>query len=510
MSRDDALPTDLDAAHRLIRRQQAMIERMQQQLDRLLRRAFGPSSEKVGPDQLLLFGGEPSTPPPPPAPAEPRTRAGHGRQTLPANLPRVEVLHDLPEAEKLCPECGVERARIGAETSEQLEYVPASLRVLVHTRPKYACRACQGHVTIAPRPAEPIDRGLPGVGVPAQVIVSKDVDHLPLYRQEAIFARQGITLARSTLCDWTAASAGLLEPIVTAMHRRILQSRAIQTDDTPVTVQDPGGGGSSTGRLWVDLGDREHPFMCYDFTADRRRDGPERFLQSYSSGYLQSDAYAGYDGLHARGLIEVGCRAHARRKFHEARRSDPARAEAAIAFIGRLYGVERLARDACEHRLPELGPEPTAAERWALHDPIVASWRARESVPILEGFSAWLEAQLGSVLPRSPLGEAIAYARSNGKALTRYLEHPWLAPDNNASERAIRPIAVGRKNWLHLGSAAGGRTAAILLSVTQSARAFGLEPWSYLRDLLGRVGTHPARRIAELLPDQWQPGCERS
>ena len=498
------LPDDLADAHRVIRQQQLLIDRMQRQIEQLLRQRFGPKSEQHHPEQLPLFGEAVPVPPAPPAP-EPKAKSGHGRAKLPAGLPRQEIVHDLAPDQKPCPGCGAERSKIGEEASEQLEYVPASLRVLVHKRPKYACAKCQGQVAVAAKWPEPIERGRPGVGLLAHVIVSKYVDHLPLYRQERIFERQGVRLSRQTTCGWMAQCAGLLEPIWKGMKTRILQSKVIGTDDTPVPVQDQDlKGKNRTGRLWVYLGDREHPFVVYDYTPDRKGAGPESFLREYASGYLQSDAYAGYDRLHARGLVEVGCWAHARRKFHEAISSDQKHAEEAIGWIGRLYGVERSATEEAAKHWKERGREPAAAERIALEDAIRSERRDRESKEILDGFSKWLEAGVVRALPRSPLGEAINYTRSNWLALNRYLEAPWLSIDNNASERAIRPIAVGRKNWLHLGSDAGGRTAAILLSVTQSAQGLGVEPWSYLRDVLERVSTHPASRLAELLPDQWK------
>lgn len=301
MSRETATrPDNLADAHRVIRELHLQLAPMQRQLEILLRQRFGPQSEPSHPDQLLLFGDAALAIPASPATPEPPRKTGHGRQTLPATLPRVEVVHDLPPEQKPCPECGVQRSRIGQESSEQLEYVPASLRVLVHTRPRYACSQCKG--------PEPIDRGLPGVGLLAHVIVSKYVDHLPLYRQEGIFARHGVTLSRQTTCGWMAECAGLLEPIGKAMKARILQSRVIQTDDTPVPVQDLDlKGKNRTGRIWVDLGDREHPFVVYEDTPDHKKVGPETFLRDHGSGYLQSDAFTGYDGLHRRGLIEVGC-----------------------------------------------------------------------------------------------------------------------------------------------------------------------------------------------------------
>ena len=258
----------------------------------------------------------------------------------------------------------------------------------------------------------------------------------------------------------------------------------ISADDTPVTVQDHAGKGSKTGWLWAYLGDRDNPFVVYDYTPDRSADGPERFLKGYRSGYLQSDAYAGYDGLHRRGLVEVGCWAHARRKFHECRTSDPERSHAAIAWIGRLYGVKREVK----------------AEGW--DDARLLAARSGRSRPALESFGAWLEGEAKKVMPRSPIGEAVAYTRSNWVALTRYLESPYLSIDSNATENAIRPIALGRKNWLHLGSDRGGKTAATLLRLVQGCKNPGNEPFAYLRDVLDRVSTHPARRIDDLLPDR--------
>jgi len=498
MRPDDApLPNDLVTAHRQLReqaetlRQQArLIERLQHQVEQLLRQRYGRKGEKADPGQLLLFAPEviavadPAPGPPPASPADKAAGRPTGRKPLPRSLPRRRVIHDVAPEHRACPECGAERQRIGEETREQLEYVPASLVIVEHARPKYACRSCAAHVVIAPRLPEPIERGLPGTGLLAHVITSKFADHLPLYRLEGIFGRQGVDLSRSTMCGWLAECAGLLGPIVKAMTRRVLASKVVGTDDTPVTVQDHGGKGAKTGRLWAYLGDRENPFVVFDYTSDRSRDGPERFLAGYRAGYLQSDAFAGYDRLHARGLIAVGCWAHARRKFHEARTSDPERSHAALAWIGRLYEVEREAREA----------------GWG-DDRRMAARRER-SLPLLEAFWGWLDGEAAKVLPKSPIGEAVAYARSNRAELTRYTEAPYLAIDNNAVENALRPVAVGRKNWLHLGSDRGGRTAAVLMSLVQSCRRLGNEPFAYLRDVLDRVSIHPASRVDDLLPDR--------
>ena len=305
------LPADLEACHELIRelfqtlaQQTHLNEKLQHQLEQLLRRVYGRRSEKLDPHQLLLFAREiiaenQAAPPANAPPADtastlaegsPSQKNGHGRKPLPAGLPRKPVLHDVPPEQLPCPECGTVRTKIGEEIREQLEYVPASLIVLRHVRPKYACKRCEGHVVIAERLPEPIEKGLPGPGLLAQVIVSKYADHLPLYRQERIFARQGVELSRQTTCDWMGRCADLLEPIWQAMYRRVLQSRMIQTDDTPVRVQNPITGEMTTGRLWDYLGDLDHRFILYDYTPDRSAEGPERMLADFRAGYLQSDA----------------------------------------------------------------------------------------------------------------------------------------------------------------------------------------------------------------------------
>lgn len=511
---DTPLPDDLEGAHRLIRellatlRQQTHLNaHLQHQLEQILRRIYGKKSEKLDPNQLLLFaqevaaaGGPELTPEPEPTPAaEPPAKprpAGHGRKPLPASLPRRRVLHDVSLEQRLCPECGTERRPIGEEVREQLEYVPASLIVLEHVRPKYACADCLAHVVIAERLPEPIEKGLPGPGLMAHVAVSKYADHLPLYRQEGIFRRFGVDLPRSTTCDWMATAAGLLEPLVKAMLRRVLLSRVVQTDDTTVKVQDHDGAGIKTGRLWVHVGDGNNRFVVYDYTADHSSLGPERVFKSYR-GYLQADACSVYDGLFQDGTIqEVGCWMHARRKFHEARTSDPARAHVMLAWVARLYEVEDDARTA-RKRHPEWDDATWHAHRYEL--------RLERSRPTLEAIHAWLEQEHGKVLPKSPIGEAIRYARNHWAALMRPLEAGYLEIDNGASERALKPVAIGRRNWLFAGSDNGGKTAAVLMSLCTTCKELGIDPFAYLRDVLARVSTHPHSRIDELLPDRWKP-----
>jgi transposase len=513
---DPPLPDDLAAAHRLIRelvatlRQQARLNaNLQHQLEQLLRRIYGRKSEKLDPDQLLLFaheileaGGPEITPEPEAAPAPGPAQAarpqgpGHGRKPLPASLPRQRVVHDIPPEQRLCPGCGAPRVCIGQEVREQLEYVPASLVAIEHVRPRYACPGCQAHVVIAERLPEPIEKGLPGPGLLAHVAVSKYADHLPLYRQEGIFRRFGVELSRSTMCDWMAAAAGLLEPLTKAMLRRVLSSRAVQTDDTPVPVLDHGGKGIKTGRLWVQIGDRDNHFTVYDYTPDHSGAGPGRVFRGFK-GYLQADACSVYDALFADGsIVEVGCWMHARRKFYEARASDPVRSHVLLAWVVGLYEVEEEAKKA-RKKHPGWDDPAWHAYRHEL--------RLQRSRPILDAVGAWLEAERPKVLPKSPIGEAIGYALNHWGALIRPLEAGFLEIDNGESERALKPVAIGRRNWLFAGSDNGGKTAAVLMSLCATCKGWDIDPFAYLRDVLDRVSTHPMSRIEELLPDRWKP-----
>lgn len=462
----------------------------------LLQRLYGRRSERLQPEQLLLFGqamaAAVSTALPEPVAwsgDHVARRSGHGRQRLPADLPRHRIEHPVDPAQLRCPGCGGERQRIGELVSEQLEYAPASLFVLEHVRGKYACKRCEacgdaGVVTAGRSDPQPIEKGLPGPGLIAQVLVGKYADHLPLYRLERIFARHGVSLSRSTLCGWTGAAAELLRPLAGRMAERVRQSKVIHTDDTPLPVQEKGRGRTRTGRLWVYLGDAGHPYVVYDYTPTRQRDGPARWLASFR-GYLQADAFGGYDGIYATGnVVEVACWAHARRKFHDARLSDPHRALQVLALIRRLYDVEQRAK--------ELDAEQRADLRW------------REAVPVLDELQAWLEEHREHVLPKSPLGAAITYALNHWAALTRYPSDGNLAIDNNAAERAMRPLAIGRKNYLFAGSDRGGHAAAAIYSLIESARRHDLEPWAYLRDVLARIGPAPLSQLDRFLPDRWK------
>jgi len=481
----------------LLEQQHTQIEKLKHAIEQLKRMHFGPRSERIVPEQILMAFATQSFPArlPPPTPPRERTRDprhfdaaqavegnGHGRQKLPDHLKRVEVVHDVPEGKKRCAKCRKPLVKIGEDTSEQLEYTPGQCHVIRNIRPKYACpEECEeSGVVIAPPPEGPIEKGLPGPGMLAYVCVAKFDDHLPAYRQQEIFARQGVHIARQTICGWIGAASELLLPLVLLMKRRVLVSKKIHTDDVPVPVLDPTREHTREGRLWGYLGDDKHPYIVFEFSPDHREVYPLEFLKDFR-GFLQCDAYKGYDKVRA---TIVGCWAHCRRYFFDAEKSDPARAAIALGFIRDLYKVEEAAKD--------LKP----ADRLAL--------RQEHSKKTIEEFKGWLDREELSILPQSAMGEAFTYARNQWERLTRYLDDGDLDIDNNVAERANRNVAIGRKNWLFAGSDEGGRRAAVLYSVIESAKRNGVEPSAYLADLFARISTHPASRLAELLPDQWK------
>ena len=493
------LPDDLAQCHAIIRELseklkllQALTEKQKHQLLELLRHRFGQRADRMQAEQLVLWAvdeldsasgqsapgddGEP--------PVRPGRRGGHGRKPLPRDLPRKRVEHPVPESDLTCGRCGSLKERFGEDVSEQLEYVPASLFVIEHVCPKYACPHCREGVTRAQKPMQPVEKGLPGPGLLAHVVTSKYADHLPLNRLEGILARHGVEIARSTMSDWAFQSACLVEPLVRRMHERILACKVLHTDDTPVPVLDPSLTKTRTGRIWVYVGDPRAPYTVFDYTGTRKRDGPEKFLAGFQ-GYLQADAYAGYEVLYQTGkIVEVACWAHARRKYKSAEATAPVYAGMAAAWIRRLYRIEEAAKP--------LSPE---ARR---------SLRQEKAKPILAQFRAWLETTLVEVLPKSPMGEAISYSLSNWDALNRYLEDGELAIDNNRAERILRGPVVGRNNWLFFGSDRGGRTAATLMSLVATCKDHGIDPFLYLRDVFERIAAHPASRIDEFLPDRWR------
>jgi transposase len=407
-----------------------------------------------------------------------------GRQPLPRHLKRERIVHDLADGEKHCAACQQDLRPIGEESSERYEYVPAQLTVIEDICKKYAC-ACT--VKTATKPPQPIEKSTAGASLLAQVIVAKNADHLPLNRQEKIFQRHGVEISRKTMCGWLAQCADLLKPLYGAAKEVLFQSKVIGTDDTSVKVLDEKLPFARTGRIWPYCGDKEHPVILYDYTATRERAGPEEFLKGYR-GYLQADAYGGYDAFFkdpARGLIEVGCWAHARRYFHKALESDQARMGPALLLIAQLYRVEKHARPL------------VSADRLRL--------RELQSKPVLDKLRNYLLEIQAEVLPKSPEGRAARYTLKNWTALTRYCEDGDLEIDNNATERAIRGVAVGRHNWVFFGSDQGGKTAAVLRSFVASCERAEIDPFTWLKDVLSRIAAHPITRLADLLPHNWVP-----
>lgn len=479
--------------------QERQIRKLQHMLSQLLRARYGPRRERLNENQLFLFAAEilakeEGKPLEQETTASDRPkRKGHGRKRLPKSLKRQRIVYDLAEHEKECPDCRRKLKHIGEEIRERLEYIPETMIVIEEVFQKYACEiGCT--VVTAPKPAVPIEKGLPGPGLLAHVVVSKYGDHLPLNRLEGIFQRQGVTLSRKTMCDWMRRCADLATPIYDCMKQSVLSSKVMQTDDTPVNVLDPSRPKTRTGRIWTYVGDRDHPYTVYDFTPTRARDGPDSFMKEFN-GYLQADAYAGYDELYRDGkrdITEVACWAHARRKHFEAQSSDLMRSTVVLAYIRLLYDVEREAR---KNVL-------TGEARKAL--------RQSKSVPILKDLKDYMERELPAVLPKSPMGMAIAYTLSNWEALERYCTDGDLEIDNNGAERSLRGIAVGRRNWTFLGSDNGGRTAAVLTSITATCKRLRIDPFEYLRDIFQRINTHPQKHLEDLLPDRWKPAQARS
>jgi transposase len=507
MSVDPAnLPTDLAAAHEMIL---ALVETLAEReksfaalhhrLHVLERAMFGHRSERVveGQQQIPF---EPSAVPPPMAPppsppesaaqatssdAAPRRKGAHGRRKMPENLPQVHETIDVAEGEKLCKHCGKPKVLIGEDVRWRLDALPARIYVLIQHLLKYGCGPCEGDIVVATKPPEAIEGGLPAEGLLAEIVVSKFDDHIPLYRIEEILARHGIEIPRSDQCDWLRASAELLFPITAAMRRELLLSDIVRFDETTVPVQDPLGGPTRTGRLWAFLGDAEHPLVVFNYTRDRSSEGLRAFLEGYNGRYAQADAYKGHDFLfNETKILEVGCNAHARRKAYEARSTDTLTAHTVIALYRRLYAVESEAR----------GRSPDERKR-------IRDEKAR---PVWDAFKTWIDGALPSLLPKSPMGDAIGYIHGQWCALTRYLEDGRLEIDNNDTERALRSVAIGRKNWLFAGSDKAAERHAIFYTLIETCHRHDVNTWLYIKDVLKSVSTHPAKEIAELFPHRWK------
>jgi transposase len=493
---------ELKAAEMAVQIKALEVEKLKFQIAKLRRMQFGRSSERItqqieqlelrleelesgeAADAASAEASDPSTPPP--------ERARPKRKPLPEHLPRQEIVHQPAEnGACACPACGGKMAKLGEDVTEVLDYVPGHFEVIRHVRPKYACHACDA-ITQAPPPPMPTPRGRATPAMLAHLLVAKYCDHLPLYRQAEIYARDGVDLDRSTLCDWVGQAAWLLDPVAAAIRRHVFAAEKIHGDDTTVPVLAPGLGRTRTGRLWAYVRDdrpfagKAAPAAAYFYSPDRGGEHPAAHLASFT-GLLQADGYAGFEALYhpARTkpgpIVEVACWAHCRRKIFDVwdTTKSPV-AKEALDRIAAFYVIETKARFA----------PPT--ERLA---------HRAETAPLLEAFFAWAEAVLARMSAKSELAGAFRYILKRRLALSRFVTDGRLEADNNIAENAMRAIAVGRKNYLFAGSDAGGERAAAIYTILQTARLNGMNPEAYLKDVLTRIADgHPINRIAELMP----------
>jgi len=499
------LPNDIEVLKQLLVQREALIAKLLAEIARLRRWQFGHSSERVdetlaqlqlalddlqSQSSLIETVAAPlsprvpvtdSTQAPPPQKVLPLRRAP---RAFPAHLPRETIVHT--PAHCHCPDCGGKLRALGEDVSELLDFVPGYFKVIRHVRPKLSC-ACCARVLQQPAPPRPIERGMAGPGLLAQVLVGKYADHLPLYRQHGIYRRAGIELDRATLAAWVSDTARLLEPLAVAIGRYVLAAEKIHTDDTPVPVLDPGRGKTRTGRLWTYVRDDrpaaggDPPAVWYRYSHDRKGEHPQGHLRHFC-GILQADGYAAYGPLYQEGrIVEAACWAHARRKFYDLYADDQSPlAGEAIRRIGLLYAVERDVRG-----------QPPAVRRTV---------RQARALPVLSELHAWLTAMLAQVSAKSGLANAIRYSLVRWEALTRYADDGRIEIDNNSAERSIRPLVLGRRNYLFAGSDRGGDSAASIYTLIATCHLNGVEPYAYLRTVLGCIAEHPSHRLDELLP----------
>jgi transposase len=492
----DTLPDDPSALKGLVsslasevKSQALLIEKLRHQLAGMRQHRFGSRSEALDQLALILEDEEIAASAQAPAPddAEADQPAAQKdkprRKPLPGHLPRNETTLSPGNA---CGACGGALKTLGDDVTEELEYVPGRFVVNRIVRPRMACTCCETFHQAA-LPSRPIERGRPGPGLLAHVLVNKYADHVPLYRQSQIFQREGIDLDRSTLADWVGKSTALLEPLADAVARHVLKGQALFADDTPVKLLAPGSGKTRTARLWACVRDERpwtgetHPAAWYQFSSDRKGVRPREHLANYA-GFMHADGYAGFNDLYRTGKVsEVACMAHIRRKFVDIHKSQgSAIAEEAIKRIANLYAVEKAARGSPQDERRRL--------------------RQEKAKPVLDDLEAWLHAQLTRISGKSPLAGAIRYALTRMKRLRPYLEHGFLELDNNTAERSMRAIALGRKNYLFMGSEGGGKSAAIAYTLIETAKLNAVDPQAWLTDTLARIADHKITRIDELLP----------
>jgi len=480
---------------------QQQIGHLEHRLADLLRRLFGSRSERYEPNQFvmddILKAGEQAAEEPPSAPAiavkatERRKAAPHGRSEIPEHFEREDIVLDIPKEQKVDAQ-GAALVKLREEISEKVAWRPGCWFVMRYIRPVYveADRQGDGGVLVAPMPDSPIDKCKADNSVLALVAVKKWCDHLPVYRQQQIFLREGFKVATTTLDAWAIEPMLACEKLYEALKTRVLASPIIHSDDSPVNLQVAGRGKTKQARLWAYLAAVGPPLRFFDFTTDRCKERPAEILKNYK-GWLHVDAYGGYDGIFKNNpeIIEVGCWAHTRRKFDEAKASAPLPATEMLGRIQLLYQIERRIKDA------------TVEDRLAT--------RQAESMPLLDEIFARVREMAATALPSSPLGKALTYAQNQKQALLRYTTDGRLCIDNNPAENAIRPLAIGRKNWLFAGSERGGKACAIAMSLIHSAKALDINCYDYLHDVYQRIMSHPVNRLHELLPDEWKAAREK-
>jgi transposase len=485
------LPTDTNALQALVRQllsalqaQSLKIAELEARIAKLKRLQFGQSSEKIALDGL--HEEEAAQALALPAAVQALIVKPY-RKALADHLPRQIELH---EPACTCPNCGGEMRKLGEDVTEVLDYVPASFKVVRHVRPKLSCRLCETIVQM-PMPSLPIERGKSGAGLLAHVLVAKYADHLPLYRQSGIYAREGVDLERSTLADWVGRSTALLDPLIEALRKDVLASDVLHSDDTPVPVLAPGIGKTKTGRLWTYVrdsrpyGSQTPPACAFFYSPDRKGEHPQSHLKAFR-GILHADGYAGFNAIFETGTVtEAACWAHVRRKFFDvdAATGSPLAKEALDRIAG-LYAIEAQIK----------GKPPDERQRY----------REDHAVPLIAELKAWLESTLSKISGKSELAKAMRYALSRWPALCCHLNDGRVEIDNNAAERSIRGIALGRKNYLFAGSNTGGQRAAAVYSVIETCKLNAIDPEAYLRDILARIADHKINRVAELLPWNWK------
>ena len=490
--------------------------RLEYRLMVLLKNYYGPRADKIGTGQLLLKFAElleekPLESPedsltepasadpaqagmaPAPAVTEPTRHIRKGRRDVEhmKHLPVQQCIHDLPESEKACPVCQRQRQEMGRDSSWQVERIPAHFVRMEHIQVKYVCRNCEqsaaetgSQIVLADKPEAPIAKGLPGPGLLAYVVSSKFADHLPLYRLEGMFARQGFDVTRGTMCQWMTDVADLVKPVYDVMVQEVKASHVAATDDTVMPLLAPEK--TKKARMWIYRGDMEHAYNVFDFTESRSRDGPATFLKGFNQTLL-ADAYGGYDGICVEeGMTKAGCWAHARRKFTDVHPMAPAIAGEAVRLIDTLFDLERQAQQ------QKLAPQAHLA------------LRQERSVPILGQLHEKLLHWKATVLPKHPVSIAIGYCLNQWESLKVFTKDPAVRMDNNLAEQEMKRIALGRKNFLFVGSVRGGQTAAILASMTSTCRRHEINVELYLTQLLANLPSTPITQVRQWLPDVWK------